>query len=932
MHPPKVLLVDGNAIIHRSFHALPPLTAKDGTMVNAVYGFATALLKALKDIKPTHVAVAFDMRGPTFRDAIYDQYKATRVKAAQELYDQIPLAHDLVAAFGFPVVEQEGVEADDVIGTLSHRLAKEKAHVVILTGDMDTMQLVSKNVSVYSLRKGLNDTVLYTPKDVEARYGFGPEDIIDYKALRGDPSDNIPGVKGVGEKTATDLITQFHTIEQMYRVLEHKPETAKNISAKLLEKLLQEKANAYMSKKLATIKLDVPLQFTLDAAKVHSADAAKLHELFVKWGFKSLVARIPALTGKEVAEPTRKDEVGQQAAGTRQSLFGEKATKHTYVLVNDEKAFKNFFAELQKQKTFVFDTETTSLNPYDAKLLGISFSWKAGVAYYVNVDGHSPWLKILKGILEDPKVGKWGHNCKYDGEVLALAGITVQPLAFDSMIASYLLNSGSRAHNLDALAFNEFGHQMIHIEELIGKKGKDQITMADVAVEKIAEYSGEDADYTYRLVKKFSPQLQSLKLQKLFDEIEMPLVPVLQHIELAGVKVDVKFLAKLGKDMGANIRKLEKQIHSYAKTEFNIKSPQQLTEVLFTTLKLSAEGLKKTKTGISTAADELEKLQGKHPIIDALLEYRELTKLLSTYIETLPQLVQKQTGRVHTDFNQTVAATGRLSSNDPNLQNIPIRTELGREIRKAFIAEKGYQLVSVDYSQIELRVVASMAKEQKMIDAFKHGADIHQATAADIFGVPVDEVTKDQRSAAKEVNFGVLYGMGAYGLASRKKISREKAQDFIDRYFASRPKVAKFLEDTKAQARKRGYVETLFGRRRNLPEINSSNGQIRAQAERIAVNLPVQGTAADILKLAMIACDKGLSKVSAKSRMILTVHDELVFEVPKADVERVSTYVKQTMEGVYDLAAPLIADVKVGENWGEMEGVVEAVSRRAIKP
>ena len=914
MSAPKVLLVDGNAIIHRSFHALPPLTAKDGTMVNAVYGFATALLKALKDIKPTHVAVAFDMKGPTFRDAIYDQYKATRVKAAQELYDQIPLAHDLVAAFGFPVVEQKGVEADDVIGTLAHRLAEEKAHVVILTGDMDTMQLVSKYVSVYSLRKGLNDTVLYTPKDVVVRYGFGPEDIIDYKALRGDPSDNIPGVKGVGEKTATDLIKQFHTIEQMYRVLEHSPQKAKNLSEKLKEKLMLEKENAYMSKKLATIKLDVPLHFTIDEAKVHSADAAKLHELFVKWGFKSLVAKIPQLAGEErVSE--------QKIQPSRQSLFGEKSSKHTYTLVNDEQSFKAFLGELQKQEVFVFDTETTSLNPYDAKLLGISFSWKAGEAYYVNVQNHAGWLKTLKDIFENPKVGKWGHNCKYDGEVLALAGINVSPLAFDSMIASYLLNSGSRAHSLDALAFNEFGHQMIPIEELIGKKGKDQITMEQVAAETIAEYSGEDADYTYRLVKKFSPQLLSLKLQKLFDDIEMPLIPVLQHIELAGVKIDSKFLAALGKSMSTTIKKLEKQIHGYAKTDFNIKSPLQLTEVLFTTLKLSSEGLKKTKTGISTAVDELEKLQGKHPIIDDIMEYRELTKLLSTYIETLPELVQKQTGRVHTDFNQTVAATGRLSSNDPNLQNIPIRTELGREIRKAFIAEKGFQLVSVDYSQIELRVVASMAKEQKMIDAFKHGADIHQATAADIFGIPVADVTKDQRSAAKEVNFGVLYGMGAYGLASRKKISREKAQDFIDRYFASRPKVAKYLEDTKAQARKRGYVETLFGRRRNLPEINSSNGQIRAQAERIAVNLPVQGTAADILKLAMIACDKGLPNISPKSRMILTVHDELVFEVPDADVKKVSAFVKQTMEGVYELAAPLVADVKVGENWGEMTQV-----------
>ncbi|MFA6043057.1 MAG: DNA polymerase I [Patescibacteria group bacterium] len=921
MPTPTVLLVDGNAIIHRSFHALPPLTAKDGTMVNAVYGFATALLKALKDIKPTHVAVAFDMKGPTFRDAMYDQYKATRVQAAQELYDQIPLAHELVAGFGFPVVEVRGVEADDVIGTLSQRLAKEKAKVVILTGDMDTMQLVSSHVSVYSLRKGLNDTVLYTPKQVVERYGFGPEHIIDYKALRGDPSDNIPGVKGVGEKTATDLILRFKNIEAMYRTLEHTPQQAADMSEKLKLKLMQEKDNAYLSKKLATIKLDVSIPFDLDKAKIHSADATKLHELFVQWGFKSLVAKIPQLSGEGEAVSlkavSRRDQ--EDGEGSRPTLFGEKSDKHSYTLVDDEKSFKVFLAELEQQKSFVFDTETTSLNPYEAKLLGISFSWKAGAASYVNVHKHASWLKKLKPFFADSKVAKWGHNLKYDSQILELAGQVVTPLSFDSMLASYLLNSSSRSHNLDTLAFAEFGHQMIPIEELIGKKGKDQVTMEHVDVEKIAEYSGEDADYTYRLVKKFQPQLKVAKLEKLFTDIEMPLIPVLSRMELAGVKLDTKVLAKLGAELHTSIRRLEKQIHGYAKSDFNISSPLQLKVVLFETLKLPTEGIKKTKTGISTAVDELEKLQGKHPIIDAIMEYREVTKLLNTYVEALPELVQKQTGRVHTDFNQTVAATGRLSSNNPNLQNIPIRTELGREIRKAFIAEKGFQLVSVDYSQIELRVVASLAKEEKMIDAFKHGADIHQATAADIFNIPVEQVTKDQRSAAKEVNFGVLYGMGAWGLASRKKISREQAQDFIERYFASRPKVAKYLEEVKEQARKVGYVETLFGRRRNLPELNSSNGQIRSQAERIAVNLPVQGTAADILKLAMIACDAGLPKVSPKARMILTVHDELVFEVPDKDVQKVSAFVKKTMEGVYDLAAPLVADVKVGDNWGEME-------------
>lgn len=918
MPTPKVLLVDGNAIIHRSFHALPPLTAPDGTMVNAVYGFATALMKALKDIKPTHVAVAFDKKGPTFRDELYEQYKATRVQAAQELYDQIPLAHELVAAFGFPVVEANGVEADDVIGTLSHRLAKEKAHVVILTGDMDSMQLVSDRVSVYTLRKGINDTVTYTPKEVQARYGFGPEYIIDYKALRGDPSDNIPGVKGVGEKTATDLILRFGNIENLYRILEHTPEKAKAISEKMKLKLVQEKENAYLSKKLATIKLDVAIPLALESAAVHSADAKKLHELYVRWGFKSLVAKIPQLASIEQSakgEEPEKENVGN----TRQTLFEKNDTKHSYLLVNDEKSFKQFYNELQKQKSFVFDTETTGIDPLRAKLIGISFCWEAGKAYYVSVLKQQSWLKKLASIFANPQIGKSGHNLKYDAKVLECAGVPAEGLRFDSMIASYLLNSDSRSHNLDTLAFQELGHTMIPIEELIGKKGKDQITMDKVDEAKVAEYSGEDADYTYRLVKKFQPQLLAAKLEKLFTEIEMPLVSVLVRMELAGVKVDSKVLGKLGKILKASIHRLEKQIHGYSKSDFNINSPLQMKTVLFETLKLSTTGIKKTKTGISTAAGELEKLQGKHPIIDAIIEYREVTKLLNTYVDALPELVLPNTGRVHTDFNQTVAATGRLSSSNPNLQNIPIRTDLGREIRTAFVAEKGFQLVSADYSQIELRVIAHLAKEKGMIEAFKHGADIHRATAADIFGIKPEDVTDEQRSAAKEVNFGVLYGMGAWGLASRKKISREQAQDFISRYFASRPKVAKYLEEIKEKARKQGYVETLFGRRRNLPELNSSNGQIRSQAERIAVNLPVQGTAADILKLAMIACDAELPKISPKSRMILTVHDELVFEVPDSDVQKVSTFVKKIMENVYQLDAPLVADVKVGDNWGEMD-------------
>ncbi|RJO58883.1 DNA polymerase I [Candidatus Parcubacteria bacterium] len=914
MSSAKVLLVDGNAIIHRSFHALPPLTTKDGTMVNAVYGFAIALLKALKEIKPSHVVVAFDKKGPTFRDELYEQYKATRVQAAQELYDQIPLAHELVAAFNFPVVEADGVEADDVIGTLARKITKTGDRAVILTGDMDTVQLVSDKVSVFSLRKGLSDTVLYTPKEVKERYGFGPEQIIDYKALRGDPSDNIPGVKGVGEKIATDLILKFQSIDNLYRILEHQPKKAKNLPEKLKLKLLNEKEQAYLSKKLATIKLDVPLEFDLAASKVKNADAQKLHDLFIKWEFKSLVGKITQLVNEpeaELAEVSRK-------TSDQGVLIGRAKEKVDYKLVETEADFKKLLSELKARDFLVLDTETSSLNVFDAKLLGISFAWLPKKAFYVPVT-NKKWLAKLKPILENQKIKKWGHNLKYDAKILELAGIKLANQDFDSMVASYLLNAGSRSHDLDTLAFTEFGHQMIPIENLIGKKGKGQLNMSQVPTPQIAEYSGEDADYTLRLCKKFASALEQQKLIKLFQEIEMPLLPVLEKIELNGVKIDSGFLKSLSRKLTIQLKQLEARIKKIGGEDLNVNSPKQLKEVLFNRLKLSVQGIKKTKTGISTAAGELEKLQGLHPIIDLILDYRELQKLLSTYIDALPALVQKPTGRVHTDFNQTVAATGRLSSSNPNLQNIPIRTELGRQIRKAFIAEDGYKLISADYSQIELRIVASLADEKQMIEAFKAGADIHRATAAEIFGVPPEKITDEQRDAAKEVNFGVLYGMGIWGLASRKKISTQHARDFIDRYFATRPNVQKFLEVTKTLARQTGYVQTLFGRKRFMPEMNSSMPQVRAAAERMAVNFPIQGTAADLLKLAMIEVDKGLAKISPRTKMILTVHDELVFETPDSEVDKVAKFVRGTMDNVYKLKVPIAVEVKAGENWEEME-------------
>ncbi|MBI4415144.1 MAG: DNA polymerase I, partial [Candidatus Kerfeldbacteria bacterium] len=815
------VILDGNALIHRAFHALPPLTTKTGEVVNAVYGFASILLKVLKELRPTYIAATFDLAAPTFRHKEYEKYKATRVKAPQDLYDQIPRVKEVVRAFNIPTYEQEGFEADDLIGTVTRKLHGEGLRTIIVTGDMDTLQLVSDDTHVYTMRKGVGETTEFGPAEVKERYGLTPEQMIDYKALRGDPSDNIPGVPGIGEKTATELLQTFGTLDKLYEAVETGSKKLETVKPRIIELLKAHKKEAELSKKLGTIVRNVPIHFVLNDARAKSYHRQQVVDLFQELEFKSLLSKLPTMTLFQQAEaPAEQPALLKAKKDPRKDAH--------YTVVDDDASFAAFLKKLKTVHALAVDTETTAISTLDARLLGISLSWKVGEAYYVNInhpDGEKR-LKELAKILENAKIKKFGHNMKYDLKILSRSDVRMRPLEFDTMIASYLINPGSRQHNLDTVVFSEFGYEMQPITDLIGKSGKDQLTMDRVPLEQLGWYSCEDADFTFRLVEKLGAELEAKGGASLMQKIEMPLIPVLAEMELTGITVDAPFLSRMSKKTKVDLAKLEKGIYKAADTEFNINSPIQLKEVLFHRLKISTQGVGKTKTGFSTAAAELEKMKDAHPIIPMMLEYRELAKLLSTYLDALPALVHPSTGRVHTEYNQVVAATGRLSSSNPNLQNIPVRTELGREIRKAFVAAKGCVLLSADYSQIELRLAAALSGDKKMLEAFRKGEDIHARTAADIHGIPLDKVTKDIRFTAKEVNFGVLYGMGVYGLASRTGITREHAKEFIEKYFSVYKGVAAYVEETKALAKSRGYVETLFGRRRYLPEINSGMQQL----------------------------------------------------------------------------------------------------------
>ena len=873
----KLVVIDGNALIHRSFHALPPLTTRSGQQVNAAYGFTSILLRVMRELHPEYWAVTFDLRGPTFRHKAYKEYKATRVKAPQELYDQIPIVKRIVESFHIPIFEKEGFEADDVIGTIVRRpLPVER---IIVTGDNDTLQLINDDVKVYTLRKGLGETALYDAAAVKERYGLNPDQLIDYKALRGDPSDNIPGVKGIGEKTAVSLLQQFKTLEALFAALDSDDEQLTKVLPRIQELLRSHRAEAKLSKELGTIVTDVPMDFSLETCAVQHYDRAKVADLFRELEFASLLNKLP--TDTSAPEPENKSDKTWQLVQrsfrtpTEHKIKAASPKRDThYRCILQESELRSLVAELRTARELAVDTETTDLGPFRAKLVGLSLSWRAGEAAYLPLLARpelerSAAFTSLKEILIDPKIAKIGHNLKFDLCVLERAGIPLAPLSFDTMVAAYLLNPGTRRYSLSELVFTEFGIEMQPIEALIGPKtrvvnGKKekQKTMAEVPLDEISAYACADADMTFRLKARLAPQLEKKNVAGLFATMEMPLVRVLADMERVGITLDTARLKKLSRSLTTQITALEKKIYQLAGVEFNINSPLQLKEILFERLQIETKGIGKTKTGLSTAASELEKMKHLHPIIERITEYRELAKLKNTYLDALPEMADPDTQRIHTSFNQTIAATGRLSSSDPNLQNIPIRTSLGNEIRKAFIAGRGQRIISIDYSQIELRVIASVANDPAMIGTFERGEDIHTRTAAAIHEVPLEQVTKELRRTAKAVNFGVIYGLGPVGLAEQQGITREKAKEFIAKYFEAFPKVREWIDNTKLLARTQGYVETLFGRRRYLPEINSPNHMLASQAERIAVNMPIQGTAADLMKLAMLKVAEDLPRNS----------------------------------------------------------------------
>lgn len=923
---PKLMIIDGHALIHRSFHALPTtLTTKDGTIVNAVYGFTSFLLKAFLEFKPEYVALTLDRKAPTFRHEEFAEYKGTRTAAPDELYEQVPIVKEVAEALDIPIFELDGYEADDLIGTITKRAEEEtEFESYIVTGDMDSLQLVDSRTKVYAMSRGLNDSTTYDEAQVVTRYGLKPNQIVDYKALRGDVSDNIPGVKGIGEKTATDLLQNFKTLDGVYKAAE---KNDAKIKPRICELLKTYRDDAYMSQSLATIKRDVKFDLNWDSLKLDTFDVERATELFIRLEFRSLINKLNLIKGiapddKKEAAPVDKFERNRQ--------------EKKYILINDDKSFSDFLKKLKAVKYFAFDTETSSLDPITAELLGISFSWERDTAYYLDLshgkaqktadlfsyqkstESSHPWLEELKPILTDSKIKKCAHNAKFDWRVLKNQGVIVSGLFFDSMLASYLLNPDNRQHSLDATSFRELGWEKISTYDLIGK-GKDQISFSQVDPEKIAQYSGEDANCTWLLSDKLSKKLKKENLLKLLDEIELPLTTVLASMEENGILLDAKILKKIEGDLAIRLKELAKNIYKLAGEEFNINSPKQLQAILFEKLEISTKGIKKTKTGISTADEELEKLLEEHEIISLIQSYRELNKLQSTYVLSLPLLINSKTGRIHTSYNQTIAATGRLSSTEPNLQNIPTRGEEGQKIRSAFVAQKGYKFLGLDYSQIELRLAAHLSGDKKMIKAFKDKEDIHRATAAEINEVELVDVTKQMRYEAKAINFGILYGQGPHGLAQNAKIPYKHAQEFIAKYFEAYPSIRKMIDKAIDKARDDGYATTIFGRKRYLPELDSSNIMIRRGAERMAINTPLQGTAADLIKIAMINIAEAIKDNSDEIKMLLQIHDELIFEIKEDKIDTWLPKLKDLMENAIALKVPIVVDSAIGDNWGELK-------------
>ena len=925
-----LVLVDGSSYLYRAYHALPPLTNSKGQPTGAVKGVVNMMRRLIKDYPQSQIAVVFDAKGKTFRDDMYAEYKANRPPMPDDLRPQVQPILDIVQAMGLPLLVVDGVEADDVIGTLARQATEQKRDVVISTGDKDMAQLVNEHVTLVNT---MTETVLDIP-GVNLKYGFGPELMIDYLALMGDKVDNIPGIPGVGEKTAQGLIQGLGGLDAIYADVEKVRTLAFRGAKTMPEKLIEHREMAYLSYRLATIKTDVELEVGPESILLTPPNNSKLRELFEDLEFKNWVKDLDAdgssVTTNSVATQSEStaiengamSEVNSAAEFTPPSA----PTEIHYDIITDKKLFAEWLARLENSQAFAFDTETTSLNIMDAKIVGVSFAIEAGKAAYIPC-GHDymgapeqlpiEWvLQELKTILEDASKIKIGQNLKYDRSVLLNYGLELRGIVFDTMLESYVFNSIGSRHNMDALAQNYLDYKTVTFEELAGK-GVKQLAFNQLKIEDAGHYAAEDADITLRLHQFFWPQLDQIaSLKSVFETIEIPLIPILSHIERNGALVDANLLGKHSIELGERLTQLERKAYEIAGQEFNLSSPKQLGVILFEQQKLPI--IKKTPTGTpSTAEEVLQELALDYPLPKVLMEYRGLAKLKSTYTDKLPLEINKRTGRIHTSYHQAVAATGRLSSQDPNLQNIPIKTEEGRRIRQAFIAPKGYKLVAADYSQIELRIMAHLSDDVGLLTAFEKGLDVHRATAAEVFGVPVESVTTEMRRSAKAINFGLIYGMSAFGLAKQLHVGRNEAQQYIDRYFERYPGVQRYMNETRALAHEQGFVETIFGRRLYLPDINAKNKNLQMGAERTAINAPMQGTAADIIKKAMISVDNWLVEAKVDAKLIMQVHDELVLEVAEEQVEQVRAGVIARMSAAAQLKVPLLVEAGVGNNWDE---------------
>jgi DNA polymerase-1 len=941
----RLFLLDAYALIFRGYYALiknPRINSK-GMDTSAIMGFMNSLLDVIKREKPDHLAVCFDKGGSADRTEMFPDYKANRDATPDAIKIAVPYIQKILKAMHIPVVELEGMEADDIIGTLAKQAEKEDYKVYMVTPDKDFGQLVSENIFMYRPARLGNGIEIWGIPEVQKRFGVErPEQVIDYLGMMGDASDNIPGLPGVGDKTAKKFIEEFGSMENLLA-------NTDKLKGKMKEKIQENAALGLLSKKLATIFVDCDVTFNAKDYELSMPDGEKVQEIFEELEFRRLKEQFLKLFSSESdkdgtgEDQQKSDPVSKnkqtEAGGGQFSLFGGdgqfsggtikevssrkniKDVPHVYQSVLPGMAMQLFVQNLTKQTSVCFDTETTGLNPLTAELVGIAFSWEAGKGFYVPFpEDRSKAQEIieqLRPFFEAEGIEKIGQNLKYDIKVLNKYKVSIKGKCFDTMLAHYLINPDMR-HNMDVLAETYLNYTPISITELIGKKGKNQLSMRDVPLEQQTEYAVEDADITFQLAQHFRPELKEASTEELFNNIEIPLLHVLADMEQEGIKLDRAFLNSLSKDLDNDIKNLELKIYREAGEEFNIASPKQLGEILFEKLKL-VDKPKKTKTGqYSTAEDVLSYLAKEHEIIQNVLDYRGLSKLKSTYVDALPEQIEESTGRVHTDYMQTVAATGRLSSNNPNLQNIPIRTERGRQVRKAFVPRNdNYTLLAADYSQIELRIIAALSDESTMIEAFKNGEDIHASTASKVFNVPLKDVTREQRSNAKTVNFGIVYGVSAFGLSNQTNLSRAEAKELIETYYKTYPKLRNYINEQIEFARENGYVQTVLGRRRYLKDINGSNAIVRGAAERNAVNAPIQGSAADIIKIAMIKIHKKLKEGKYQSKMLLQVHDELVFDVYKPELEELKTMIKAEMENAYELSVPLDVELGVGNNWLE---------------